>query len=121
MVNKKVAGTIILTNADGEKQFLMDVHDQDYSFITTSIADDMTGLASILEYFKKILRVDTSSLRLFDLANAKFAEGTVPLFVFEADKVSKEENILPAGFQWTRSPTMRNLLEQINFEGVPFF
>ena len=53
MSNKKVAGTIILNLNDGSKKFLMHPIGEAIEFAMAKVSDEMTGLASMLQWFKE--------------------------------------------------------------------
>ena len=61
MSNKKVAGTIILNLNDGSKKFLMHPIGEAIEFAMAKVSDEMTGLASMLQWFKEEVQLDVTS------------------------------------------------------------
>lgn len=50
------------------------------------VSDEMTGLASMLQWFKEEVQLDVTSISLVELTNAHINKENVPLFVFEMDE-----------------------------------
>lgn len=120
MSNKKVAGTIMLNQKDGAKKFLVHPVGQWTEFITTEVSSDMTGLASILQFFKKEIQLDVTSINLVELTNAHTNQENLPLFVFE---MSEEEELptIDKNFVWEKPSELKKLLASYAIEGVPMF
>lgn len=120
MSNKKVAGTIMLNQKDGAKRFLVHPVGQWKEFITTEVSSDMTGLASILQFFKEEIQLDVTSINLVELTNAHTGQENLPLFVFE---MSEEEEIptIDKNFVWEKPSELKKLLASYAIEGVPMF
>ena len=120
MSNKKVAGTIMLNQKDGSKKFLVHPNGQSKEFITTEVSSDMTGLASILQFFKEEIQLDVTSINLVELTNAHTDQENLPLFVFEMS----EDQQLPTinkKFVWEKPSELKKLLTSYEIEGVPMF
>lgn len=120
LTEKNIAGTIILNQADGSKKFLVHLGKNDIEFAETKVLGEVTGLASILQFFKKEIQIDANYIRLIDLTNAHKNFENIPLFVFGMD----EENLktaIPKGFKWEQPANVKKLLESYNIEGVPMF
>lgn len=120
MSNKRVAGTIMLNQKDGAKRFLVHPVGQSKEFITTEVSDDMTGLASILQFFKEEIQLDISSINLVELTNAHTDQENLPLFVFEMNE-EKEIPVIGKNFIWEKPSELKKLLTSYAIEGVPMF
>nr|WP_231849656.1 hypothetical protein [Melissococcus plutonius] len=118
--DKKVSGTVMLNLNDGSKRFLIHKMDQKTSFATTNVADNMTGLASILQLFKEKIQLDISSINLVELTNAHTEEENIPLFVFEIDE-NQSINQLKNNYYWENPSKLINLLTSYDIKGVPLF
>ena len=55
-------------------------------FAMAKVSDEMTGLASMLQWFKEEVQLDVTSISLVELTNAHINKENVPLFVFEMDE-----------------------------------
>ncbi|WEG74997.1 hypothetical protein [Vagococcus intermedius] len=117
-----VAGTVILSSSNGEKKFLVKKTESDFDFITTSMNDEITSLASILQELKTEAMMDVSSIDLVELTNVSIDEQKMPLFVFEMNEISYQKNEeLGNGFTWETPKTFREVLTKFNVSGVPIF
>lgn len=124
-----VAGTVMTTDENGKSVFLVSNKPgeaSEFTFPAAKIAEDRTGLASILEDLKHKLTIDVSSLQLFELTNAVVAEARIPLFVFELS-----ENLTDLGsllniqnddtLSWQHTSEIRGALSTWEISGVPQF
>ncbi|MGX7352693.1 hypothetical protein [Enterococcus canis] len=119
MTNKMVAGTIMLNRQDGTKAFLVHPHEGNLEFATTSVTEEMTGLASVLKMFKEEIHINVSAINLVELTNAHVEEVNLPLFVFEMDE--EQSNEIDQEFVWEGPSNLKNLLSSYDFNGVPQF
>lgn len=120
MNNKRVAGTIMLHLQDGSKKFLMYSNKNQVDFAITNFGNEVTGLASILQFFKETVHIDVNDIQLVELTNTHFANENIPLFVFEVDEEKYQAN-LAEHFIWEKPDKLRAALGDITIEGVPFF
>jgi len=120
MVEKKVAGTVILHLKDGSKKFLTQIIVDHDTLTHTELSDQKTGLATILQVLKEEVQLDINNIHLLELTNGQLEDQNVPLFVFETleDQQSLE---LPNRYHWVSAQDFRQILEKMNIEGVPFF
>lgn len=120
MSNKKVAGTIMLNLNDGSKKFLVHPDGESMAFVTTKVSENMTGLASMLQFFKGKIQLDVTSINLVELTNAHTDAENMPLFVFEMN----EEHMTTAindNYVWEKPSELKNLLASYDIQGVPMF
>lgn len=120
MSNKKVAGTIMLNLNDGSKKFLVHPDGESMAFVTTKVSEDMTGLASMLQFFKEEIQLDVTSINLVELTNAHTDAENMPLFVFEMneDHMNSTNN---DSYVWEKPSELKNLLASYDIQGVPMF
>ena len=120
MSNKKVAGTIILNLNDGSKKFLMHPIGEAIEFAMAKVSDEMTGLASMLQWFKEEVQLDVTSISLVELTNAHINKENVPLFVFEMDEQALKNEMdkwqfqieFPSGTHRVGHSCVRHLLSE---------
>lgn len=120
MASKKVAGTIMLHLEDGSKKFLVHSVDDKLEFALAELSAEKTGLANILSFLKEIVHIDVSKIDLMELTNTHINQENIPLFVFETEQKSQNEE-LGEGYLWEDSGQMRSVLGTYEVEGVPFF
>ncbi|MCB5951500.1 hypothetical protein LI951_05430 [Enterococcus sp. BWT-B8] len=118
--NKRVAGTIMLNLHDGTKKFLIHPVGKTSEFVTTEVLEDMTGLASILQHFKKNIQLDVTSISLVELTNAHSETEDLPLFVFEMEE-SKADLIKNDTYRWESPSKLKALLSVYDMAGMPMF
>lgn len=120
MSNKRVAGTIILNLDDGSKKFLVRPLGENVEFAATKVSEEMTGLASMLQFFKEEIQLDVTSISLVELTNAHIDEENIPLFVFEMDEeyLKVEMN---SDYTWAAPAKLKALWTTYEIEGVPMF
>lgn len=120
MYNKKVAGTIIMNCSDGTKKFLVRPVDDELEFATGDVSDEMTGLASILKFFKEKIHIDVASIDLVELINVHTDEGNVPLFVFETEQEELVEKV-DEDYTWESPSMLSKMFSFYEVAGVPLF
>ncbi|SFH86987.1 hypothetical protein [Pisciglobus halotolerans] len=120
-----VAGTVLAKGKDGKYLFLVEDNQSQYSLPWTTICNDKTGLACIIEELKRILKVEATALNLYDLSNAVIKGYRVPLFVFtlEDEKVNAEQSfgVGDEQFSWEPSTVLIQTLGNVEISGVPHF
>ncbi|ALV22853.1 hypothetical protein [Carnobacterium antarcticum] len=120
-----VAGTVMAHNPEGKYVFLVKKENDKFSFPSTQILSEQTGLACILEELKKKLAIDIHSLNLFELTNAVVDGTNVPLFVFEIpDATIQLTDVLKSDLpllSWEKSGVLIETLENWKISGVPQF
>lgn len=115
---KKVAGTVMLFNTQGEPRFLID-HRPCNCFVTAEKeSEEMTNLGAILLKLKR-LHINTSELQLVDLVDVSDkGQHHTPLFVF-AIGVQAQPTIEEMGsYEWTDTATFQKLLGNVTLEDV---
>ena len=118
-----VAGTIMVTNAQGETYFLVDNRGESISFLSakSEIGGKLpTGV--IMEHLLKFVNVQSDSFRLMDLAHLKADTNNVSLFVFDLVERPEDPNVLLAGTEdvaWRRSKELTTLLDRYDYGTVP--
>ncbi|HJB24397.1 MAG TPA: hypothetical protein H9946_09670, partial [Candidatus Jeotgalibaca pullicola] len=114
--NKKVAGTIMVTNQQGETFFLVRKTEDDLSFLFEKIEEGTKfPMGIIMDSLLSHVTVDSESLRLMDLTNIKGEERTIPLFVFDLVERPDNEILLLKGSEsiiWRRAKDMADLLNE---------
>ncbi|MGY3767131.1 hypothetical protein ACWOAH_11445 [Vagococcus vulneris] len=121
MSQSKVAGTVMLNLNNGEKKFLVKHDKTDHlDFIVANIDSIHTSLACILRDLKDVVKLDTSKMDLFELTNVTINSVSMPLFVFTLDENNVSE-IDSATYGWENPKQVKNVLENIDISGVPFF
>lgn len=127
-MNKKnlVAGTVMAQANNGKYVFLVRSTEDAYELPITTIGNDKTGMACIIDELKTILDVDGSSIDLYELTNSVVKDSRVPLFVFTLNKKFTELNELfieqqPSSYYWMPSEALTKALEDMDISGVPIF
>lgn len=93
--SKRVAGTIMVTNQQGETFFLVKDNDGVSSFIYERIEEtEKLPMGIIMETLLEFVTVDSESIRLMDLTNIKGQDKTSPLFVFDLVERPEDEMTL---------------------------
>lgn len=120
-----VAGTIMVTNAQGESYFLVEKHDDSISFLNERTEKgDKFPMGIIMDHLLKFVNIDSDSLRLMDLTNLKSQDYSVPLFVFDLVNRPTDQDALLRDFDniaWRRSKELTTLLNSCDFESVPIY
>lgn len=123
--NKKVAGTIMVTNQQGETFFLVRKTEDDLSFLFEKIEEGTKfPMGIIMDSLLSHVTVDSESLRLMDLTNIKGEEHTIPLFVFDLVERPDNEILLLKGSEsiiWRRAKDMSVLLNECDSNVVPIY
>lgn len=123
--NKKVAGTIMVTNQQGETFFLVRKTEDDLSFLFEKIEEGTKfPMGIIMDSLLSHVTVDSESLRLMDLTNIKGEERTIPLFVFDLVERPDNEILLLKGSEsiiWRRAKDMADLLNECDSNVVPIY
>lgn len=127
-MNKKhlVAGTVMAQAYNGKYVFLVKSEEGSYELPMTTIANDKTGMACIIDELKTILNVDGSSIDLYELTNSVVNDSRVPLFVFSLNKQFIELNELfkenqTTTYHWMPSEALTKALSNMDISGVPIF
>ncbi len=81
------------------------------------VSDEMTGLASMLQWFKEEVQLDVTSISLVELTNAHINEN-VPLFVFEMDEQALKMKWIKT--PWVAPAELKTIWSKYH-EGVPMF
>ena len=122
MIGKKwIAGTVILTQSNGEKLFLVKQENEKMHLVSTKGDSEKTGLASILEVLKKEVHLEITQLKLLELTNGVIAGTNVPLFVFELEEQADVQLVLPDQYQWRTFEQMQKVIQKFEIEGMPQF
>lgn len=120
-----VAGTIMVTNQQGESFFLVQPHDQKITFLFEKMASgSKSPMGTAMDILVRQVTVSPESFRLMDLTNLKQGWGNGPLFVF--DLVERPENpdslLRDTGNAcWRRAKDLDHLWDECDFEGVPIY
>lgn len=120
MEQSRVAGTVILNLQDGHKKFLVQKTDDTVSFIQTTINNNFTSLACILEKLTQSAGLDSDAMDLVELTNINIENEKLPLFVFSLDEECIDSYSLDSEFLWEEPATLRMVLQDFNVSGVPF-
>lgn len=118
--DKKVAGTVILNLEDGTKKFLIRKADDSFALAFTEFSNEQTGLANILQLLKEEVNLDIKNIHLVELTNGQANNTNVPLFVFEAQENTQQFE-LPNKYYWAKAQTFREIIQDMEIEGMPFF
>jgi len=118
--NKKVAGTVILHLEDGSKKFLIRTTEDRFTLAFTDFSDEQTGLANILQVLKEEVKLDIKNIQLVELTNGQIQDANVPLFVFET-RENQQQADLPNEYYWAKAQTFREIIQDMDIEGMPFF
>ena len=114
--SKRVAGTIMVTNQQGETFFLVKDNDGVSSFIYERIEEtEKLPMGIIMETLLEFVMVDSESIRLMDLTNIKGQDKTSPLFVFDLVEKPEDEMTLlnQSGLvTWRRTKDLTELLSE---------
>lgn len=114
--SKRVAGTIMVTNQQGETFFLVKDNDGVSSFIYERIEEtEKLPMGIIMETLLEFVTVDSESIRLMDLTNIKGQDKTSPLFVFDLVERPEDEMTLlnQSGLvTWRRTKDLTELLSE---------
>lgn len=114
--SKRVAGTIMVTNQQGETFFLVKDNDGVSSFIYERIEEtEKLPMGIIMETLLEFVTVDSESIRLMDLTNIKVQDKTSPLFVFDLVERPEDEMTLlnQSGLvTWRRTKDLTELLSE---------
>ena len=114
--SKRVAGTIMITNQQGETFFLVKDNDGVSSFIYERIEEtEKLPMGIIMETLLEFVMVDSESIRLMDLTNIKGQDKTSPLFVFDLVERPEDEMTLlnQSGLvTWRRTKDLTELLSE---------
>lgn len=118
-----VAGTIMVTNAQGESYFLVENRKDSISFLNAkSEIGGKLPMGVIMEHLLKFVNVKADSFRLMDLASLKSETNAVSLFVFDLVERPDDPNVLLVGNEdvaWRRSKEVTTLLDTFDFGTVP--
>lgn len=118
-----VAGTIMVTNAQGETYFLVDNRGESISFLSAkSEIGGKLPMGVIMEHLLKFVNVQSDSFRLMDLAHLKADTNNVSLFVFDLVERPEDPNVLLVGTEdvaWRRSKELTKLLDTYDYGTVP--
>ncbi|MBL1224698.1 hypothetical protein [Enterococcus sp. BWR-S5] len=120
MSNKRVAGTIMLNLQDGTKKFLVHPTENQAEFIVAEVSEEMTGLASILQFFKSNIQLDVTSISLVELTNAHSETEDLPLFVFEMEE-GDAAVLTTDTYIWETPSSLKGLLSTYDMAGMPMF
>lgn len=120
MEQSRVAGTVILNQQDGHKKFLVQKKDDTVSFIQTTINNNYTSLACILEKLTQSAGLDSDVMDLVELTNINVENEKLPLFVFSLDEECIDYSSLNPEVLWEEPATLRMVLQDFNVSGVPF-
>ena len=114
--SKRVAGTIMITNQQGETFFLVKDNDGVSSFIYERIEEtEKLPMGIIMETLLEFVTVDSESIRLMDLTNIKGQDKSSPLFVFDLVERPEDEMTLlnQSGLvTWRRTKDLTELLSE---------
>lgn len=114
--SKRVAGTIMVTNQQGETFFLVKDNDGVSSFIYERIEEtEKLPMGIIMEILLEFVTVNSESIRLMDLTNIKGQDKTSPLFVFDLVERPEDEMTLlnQSGLvTWRRTKDLTELLSE---------
>lgn len=114
--SKRVAGTIMVTNQQGETFFLVKDNDGVSSFIYERIEEtEKLPMGIIMEILLEFVTVNSESIRLMDLTNIKVQDKTSPLFVFDLVERPEDEMTLlnQSGLvTWRRTKDLTELLSE---------
>lgn len=118
--NKRVAGTVMLHLEDGSKKFLMRVVDEKLELASTAFSEERTGLANILQLLKETVHLDISCINLVELTNGYADNMSIPLFVFETQEKDQSMS-LPTEYAWREARDFRQIIQDYDIDGMPFF
>lgn len=118
-----VAGTIMVTNAQGETYFLVEDTGETISFLKAKSEDGgKLPMGVIMEHLLKFVNVESDSFRLMDLTSLKTDANNVSLFVFDLVERPEDPNVLLAANEyvaWKRSKEVTTLLDTYDYGTVP--
>ena len=81
-------------------------------FAMAKVSDEMTGLASMLQWFKEEVQLDVTSISLVELTNAHINKENVPLFVFEMDEQALK-NEMDKDYTWVAPAELKRFGQNI--------
>lgn len=121
-----VAGTVMAQAYNGKYVFLVKSNNDTYELPMTTITDNKTGMACMIEELKNILNIDGSTIDLYELTNSVVKDSRVPLFVFSLNKQFTELNELfkkeyASTYYWLPSEALKKALDDMDISGVPIF
>ena len=120
-----VAGTIMVTNQQGESFFLVNHDEGKFYFPFEKIdTENQSPMGIIMNILLQHVTFDSDSLRLMDLTNIKEENSSTPLYVFDMvespvnpDTLLKNSDVM----FWRRAKELTYLLEECVFDGVPIY
>lgn len=116
---QRVAGTIMLNGANGDKRFLVKHSEETgYNFLATNVTEEQTSLGKILDAIKLDVLDNVRDIRLVELTNVSYNNQNIPLFVFEMEEEQLAQQ-LPENFYWETPATLRDILGGVKIMGVP--
>lgn len=118
--NKKVAGTVILHLEDGGKKFLLKKSEEGLKFSSSSLSEEQTGLACVLNTLKEQVNLDITTIHLVELTSGYENDNKIPLFVFEMKETDAFAQ-LPNDFYWEEPKAFFKVIQDFKIEGMPFF
>ena len=101
-------------------KFLMHPIGEAIEFAMAKVSDEMTGLASMLQWFKEEVQLDVTSISLVELTNAHINKENVPLFVFEMDEQALKMKWIKT-YTWVAPAELKTIWSKYHIEGVPMF
>lgn len=120
-----VAGTIMVTNAQGESFFLVEKNGDSISFLNKETeSGGKLPMGIIMKHLLEFVEIEADSLRLIDLANLKAEENNVSLFVFDVvERPDNPDTLLSDSDDvvWRRSKELTTLLDAYDFGIVPIY
>ncbi|GEK29250.1 hypothetical protein [Furfurilactobacillus siliginis] len=121
---KQVAGTILSID-DGTPSFLVTVDQATgkYGFFNTTVSEDKTALASVLDELHNDLAIDLESLRLSELTTCELDAENISLFVFDHVQVdaSLESKASAHGLAFVQGNKLHELFHDVKFDAAPVF
>lgn len=105
---------------DGSKRFLMYAAGDKLELASTDFSEEQTGLANILQLLKESVHLDITNVNLVELTNGYADNMSMPLFVFET-KEKEQSNTLSEEYTWTEAKVFRQVIQDYEIEGMPFF
>lgn len=111
---------MILHLEDGSKKFLVRTINDGLALAFTDFSAEQTGLANILQILKEEVQLDIENIQLVELTNGQIQDINVPLFVFDAQE-NQQQAELPDEYYWANAQTFREIIQDMDIEGMPFF
>lgn len=119
ILEKKVAGTVILFAENCPPRFLVDCSEEKEHFMTVDIDETKTNLGTILDALMDE-SIDVDALELIDLVMLGQENYNIPLYVFGC-VLPQLPTLSNNRLRWSSGQHVQDLLKNIELSDTPFF